>query len=264
MNRFSKVLTIAAVAAVGAVILCSPPQVHADYQVRITEFNSGGAEVDSTTFLHLGGPGGFFSDSGSTPKFTVVLTSTIATSGNGVTNHTTTIGFSYSGGVGASSSKLLVEVLGDSYVIPGSTLPAFITSTGSTSATKVTTGNILANSVTMTSGVINGTVALDATPGVTLGGQLGMTTGTGIIEHNVSNTLNPNPAVGPNFDIATPFTFYQTYTFRDFASTGTGGMTGSSEVSAVPVPSNVILMASSLPFLGLIGSMFRRRQTASA
>jgi hypothetical protein len=187
------------------------------YAIRATELNSLGVVEASNTQTSPLGPGNFFNAQFMLPDFSIVVVGNNSTTGPSFASHSTTINMLYTGPTGASSDSVLIEVLGDSYTTPPAG-PAEITSNGSPS-----TGGLQASSVVMTSGVINGTATLSSTPGTTLSGQLGQTTGTGSIGSS-SSVLSPNPTQsGGVFTIANPFTFYQTYTFGGFTTTNQAG-----------------------------------------
>src|SRR5262249_51690359 len=158
----------------------------------------------SSTATSPNGPGSSLSAFFSLPDFAITFVSTASSTGTDFSSQTAAINIYYSGGVGANSDTLLIEVLGDSYVNPTAPAPAFISSNASPSS-----AGLAANSIIMTSGVLNGNVSLSGTPGTTLGGQLGQTIGTGSMIENDSSVLLPNPSVGPTFNISNPFTFYQ-------------------------------------------------------
>jgi hypothetical protein len=179
-----------------------------------------GANVVASSTQNFGtGPGTASVAVFSLPDFVITVVSNASTTGPGFSAHGATVNLQYNGsGTGANSDALLVEVLGDSYVNPTAG-PAVITSNASPS-----TSGLTATNVVMTSGVLDGTVALSGTAGTTLTGQMGMTTGTGEMgAGQASSVLTPNPATGATFTIADPFTFYQTYTFAGFANTNQNG-----------------------------------------
>ncbi len=203
------------------------------FAIRATEFDSLKNVVASSTQTSPSGPGSAFNAIFTLPDFSITIVGNNSNIGSTYAAHSTTINMLYTGPTGANSDSILIEVLGDSYVTP-SAGPAQITSNASPS-----TSGLQASTVTMTSGVLNGDVALSGTPGTTLNGQLGQTMGAGSIG-SASSVLSPNPTVsGSVFTLANPFTFYQTYTFGGFNTTGqAGSMSAGSEVDAVPNANN--------------------------
>ncbi len=203
------------------------------FAIRATEFDSLKNVVASSTQTSPNGPGSAFNAIFTLPDFSITIVGNNSNIGSTYAAHSTTINMLYTGPTGANSDSILIEVLGDSYVTP-SAGPAQITSNASPS-----TSGLQASTVTMTSGVLNGDVALSGTPGTTLNGQLGQTLGAGSVG-TASSVLLPNPTVsGSVFTLANPFTFYQTYTFGGFNTTGlAGSMSAGSEVDAVPNANN--------------------------
>jgi len=258
MLRVFKLLPQAAVLLAGAVLLATPPPAQASFQLRATSYDASGNLVSSQIQNSGGGPGSAQVASFSLSDFSVTIVTNISNTGPGFSSHSSTVNLTYNGPAGATSHTLLVEVLGDSYTNPTAGTLSVISSNGSPS-----TSGLLANNVQMTSGVINGNVALgaNATLATTpLGSQLGMTTGVGTMG-SASSVLVPNPASGSPFAIANPFTFYQTYTFGLFQTSGqSGSLTAGSTVVATPAPAGLVLALSGLPVLG--GAGWLRRRTA--
>jgi hypothetical protein len=258
MIRFRIFLPLAAV-LVGAVMLGAPAAAHAGFAIRITELSSGGALEASSTTLNGGGPGTTFTAIAALPDFTVNVVTNTSSFGTDFARHDTSISVTYRAGapVGVGiSDRLLIEVLGDSYMNPMAPAPSQITSNGS--ASSGTHG--LADSIVMQSTVITGNVALSGTPGTTLTASgMGTTTNTGAVIPGFSTTFVPNPAKGAIFPISNPFTFYQTYVLQNVTVTGTASVTGATEVDAVtPVPASLILVLSGLPILGAYCWLRRR------
>jgi len=267
MFRFRKGLSaLAALAA--ATVLGAPAAAHANFAIRATSFNGAGQVTGTQTFTSANGPGASFGATFTLPDFSGALSNTTAnnnsTTGTGFSAHSITVNLFYNS---TNSTRLFIEILGDSYVNPVNGSFARITSNGSPS-----TSGLAISSISMTSGVINGNVALAAAPLVgssgygALGGQLGGTLGVGSAGTS-SSVLVPNPSQGGLFAISTPFTFYQTFNFSGFGSTGqAGSISAGSQVDAVavPAPAGFELVLSALPVLGGFGWRLRRRMTALA
>jgi hypothetical protein len=254
MMRFCKYLAVAAL----AVALGASSQTRADFTIRATEVSSGGVVEKSDLQTKTSNPAGFFNYSSTIlPDFTVTLVTHITTTGAGFSSASTTININYTGPTGANSDKLIIEVLSNNFSNPTAPATSVITSNGSPS-----TSGLLANSLVMTSGVVANGATLGAA-GTTLGGQLGMTTGTGSIG-SASSLLSPNPVTGATFSIANPFSFYQTYTFSGFGNSGqAGSLSAGSTVAAVPAPAGLVLALAGLPVFGL-GWLRRRKANVTA
>jgi len=266
MNRFRNFLPLVAVLAVG-VVLAAPGSAKASFQIRFTEVDSSNKVIATATSAVQSNTGGitFQAFNTSLADFTVTAANNIATTGGFITSHSETINITYNGStIGAGGPKLLVEFIGDNYLAPPTSL-AFITSNASPSS-----AGLSINSITMASSVINGNtiggglvapVIGSTYTGAITAGLLGTTNLSGSSGVNTSAVLTPNPGVGPNFGLSTPFTFYQSYSFSNFGQTGVAAQAFSagSSVSAVPAPAGLVLALTGLPALGAIGWLRRRK-----
>jgi len=264
MKRFRNFMPLVGAALIGAAILAAPTQARADFVIRATDVLSGGAVNATVTQSGASNPNGsgFLTFSSSVGNFIITVVTHIATTGPGFTAASDTINITYNGPTGATSDKLIVEVLGNKFTNPTAPALSNITSNGSPS-----TSGLSVASVTMTSGVLAGNLtALDlGAAGTTLGGQLGMTTGIGSMGV-ASSVLVPNPATGAPFAIVNPFTFYQTFTFDGQINFGSGGPTDNggslsagSTVSSLPAPAGLVLALTGLPVMGVSGWLRRRK-----
>jgi len=259
-------LLLAAVLA-GAALFWAPTPARADFIIRATDLASGGgvnASVTQSGLSNADGSGSLVFNS-TVGNFSITLVTNIATTGPGFTAASQTINITYNGptvGSSAGSDTLIIEILGNKFTNP-STGSAQITSNSSPSTSGLLATNGTNNAVVMTSGVISGNVLALGAAGTTLGGQLGQSTGSGTMG-GASSVLNPNPATGAVFNIPNPFTFYQTYTIKDFQTSGqAGSLSGGSTVNAVPAPAGLILALTGVPLLGLANRL-RRRKTLQA
>jgi len=258
----SKRLRLLTAVLVGAALLGTANPARANFILRATDVNSGGAVIASVTDTGLSAVDG----SGSlifshvVGNFSIVLLTIVAATGPDFTSVGETLNIAYIGPTGATSDKLIIEMLGNLFTNPDSPDLSDITSNASPS-----TSGLLASSVIMTSGVVAGNVVALGAAGTTLGGQLGMTTATGTMG-SAPSVLTPNPVIGSTFNIANPFSFYQTYTISGF---GTSGLPGSlsagstvSVVSSVSAPAGLVMVLTGLPLLGVGGWLRRRRRRA--
>jgi len=259
MVRF-KFLPFVAAVLTGVAMLGAQQQARANFIIRATDLTSGNVvnATATTTGLSAGDGSGSLVFNSAVGNFTITLVTNIATTGPGFTSASQTLNVTYTGPTGVNSDKLIVEVLGNMFSNPTSPPPAVITSNGSPS-----TSGLMASSVTMTSGVISGNVVALGAAGTTLGGQLGMTTGTGSMGSS-SSVLSPNPVNGPTFAIPNPFTFYQTYTFNGFTNTAEAGSLSAGSTVSTPAPAGVLLAAAGLPLLGGYGWLRRRKAVKTA
>ena len=261
MTRFFRRLlcVVASLAAIAAM----PNLSRADFIIRATDVITGGTVNASVSTgivaSNADGSGTATLNSTLVGNFTLTIVNTIATTGPGTTAASETINVTYAGPTGASSDKLIIEILGNKFTNPTAPATSTITSNASPS-----TAGLSANNVTMTSGVLAGNVTALGAAGTTLGGQLGMSTGIGTLGQGIiSNVLNPNPAIGAGFSIVNPFSFYQTYTLNNFQNTGTGSISAGTTLAALPEPATVAMALTALPLLGL-GALIRRRRRARA
>ena len=188
-------------------------------------------------------------------NFSITFINDIATTGPGFTNVAETLNITYNGPIGASSDKLIVEILGNEFSNPIAGTSSHITSNGSPS-----TAGLIASSVVMTSGVISGNVVALGAAGTTLGGQLGTTTANGTLG-SAGSVLVPNPVTGATFSIVNPFSFYQTYTINGFTNNGQNGSLSAGSIVtpvAVPAPAGLLMVLTGLPLLG-VAAWLRRR-----
>jgi len=257
MIRFRTFLHVLALVGT-AVAVGAPTRVHAAFTIRATDLTSGNVVNASVTQsgASAGDGSGSLVFNSTVGNFSITLVTNIATTGPGFTSASQTINITYNGPTGVNSDKLIIEVLGTQFTNPTAPALSIITSNGSPS-----TSGLQASSVIMTSGVIAGNVAALGAAGTTLGGQLGMTTGTGSMG-TASSILTPNPVSGAQFAIVNPFSFYQTYTFNGFADNGAGSLSAGSSVSSVPAPAGLVLVLAGLPVFGIYG--WRRRKAALA
>jgi len=268
MNRYRNSLPLVAL-LLGAVLFAAPTAAHAGLQIRFTEVDSTnhviGTSTTSTVQVNTNGTLQLFNSS--TTDFSITTANNITTTGGVVTAHSETINVTYNGAtLGASGPKLLVEFIGDGYLAPPSST-AFITNNASPSNSGLTV-----NSVTQSSSVVNGNQVgsgIAAGPvtgtvytGYFTSGLLGTSNSSGAVGANTSGVLLPNPGVGPQFALTTPFTFYQEYSFSNFGTTGQAvALSAGSNVTNTPAPAGLVLALAALPVLG-IGAWVRRRKAA--
>jgi hypothetical protein len=271
MKRFCKYMPHVAAALVGAAMLGAPSQAHAGFQIRFTEVDSTNHVIGTTTSLvQANGNGTLQSFNTLVGDFSITAANNIVTTGGSVTAHSETINLTYNGAtLGSGGPKLLVEFIGDGYVAPPSST-AFITNNSSPSSSGLTV-----HSVTQSSSVVNGNqVGGGIAAGPAVGsvyttyftaGQLGTTTSTGAVGADTSGVLVPNPGVGPNFGLTTPFTFYQEYSFSNFGTTNQAlSLSAGSNVMNTPAPAGFVLALTGLPFLGGFGWLRRRKSVVTA
>jgi hypothetical protein len=273
MRRIRNFLPVAVAALLGgAVILGAPAQARANLQIRFTEVDSTNHVIATTTSsVQANGNNSFQSFNTSLGDFSITAANNITTTGGFVTAHSETINLTYNGAtLGSSGPKLLVEYIGDGYVAPPSST-AFITNNSSPSSSGLTV-----NSVSQSSSVISGNQVgsgIAAAPAVgsvytsyfAAGVLLGTTVSTGAVGSGTSGVLTPNPGIGPNFALTTPFTFYQIYGFSNFGTTNqAGSLSAGSNVSSVPAPAALVLALTGLPVLGVSGWLRRRRALRTA
>jgi len=260
MFRYRRLLLAAVVLIAAATAIQN--QAHAAFQIRVTQLSSGGvSEASATMNFPVAGPGDTISFNFATmlPNWTGNIVSNVSTTGAGFSSHDTTNSLTYSGA--DLSKKLLIEILGDSYTNPTAGAISTITSSGSTTGTA---SGLRYTSVIYTSGVINGNVSLSGTPGTTLGGQMGMTTNTGLLTGAGSTNFAPNPTAGAPFAISNPFTFYQTFLISGVTRRGSGTTSGSSEVDGVlaaPAPPALVMALCGMP--AVFGYTWLRRRAAT-
>ncbi len=260
MSRF-KFLPFLAAMLTGVVMVGASQQARADFIIRATDLDSTNAVVAdvTTTGLSAANGSGSLVFANAVGNFTITLVTNIATTGTGFTAASQTVNITYTGPTGASSDTLIIEVLGNDFSNPTSPPNASITSNASPS-----TDGLEVSSVTMTSGVLSGTVTALGAAGTTLGGQFGETTGTGTMGA-ASSVLMPNPVTGASFPIpSSPFSFYQTYTFSGFNSTNEAGSLSAGSTVSSPAPAALVLAAAGLPMLGGYGWLRRRKAVKTA
>jgi hypothetical protein len=262
MIRLRKFLPLGVAALVGAAVLGASTPARADFILRTTDVLSGGAVNGSiTTGLAASNPDGSGSVtlSGVVGNFSISIVTHISTVGPGAqVASSDTINITYNGPTGASSDKLIIEVLANKFTNIALGSSSTITSNGSPS-----TSGLAATSVVMTSGVIAGNVVALGAAGTTLDSQLGMTTGTGTMG-SASSVLNPNPVSDGAFGAPNPFSFYQTYTFMGFTNSAqAGSLSAGSTVSAVPEPGGIALALAGLSAMAGGGLLRRRKAVPS-
>ena len=261
MFRSKRVRFLTAV-LVGAALLGTANPAKANFIIRATDLLSGGAvnaSVTTTAPSAADGSGSLVFNF-AVGNFSNVLMTLIATTGPDFTSVAETLNITYNGQTGTNSDTLLIEMLGNMFTSPDAPDLSDITSNGLPS-----TAGLQASSLTMTSRVIFGNVVALGAAGTTLGGQLGTTTATGTMGAAAS-ALTPNPATGPTFTIANPFSFYQTYTISGFGNSAQSGSLSAgstvSTVNSVPAPAGLVMVLTALPLLG-VGGWLRRRAMRS-
>jgi hypothetical protein len=267
MIHLRKFLLLGVAALVGVAVLGASTPAHADFTIRATDVSSAGlvsANVTQTGSSNADGSG-MLVFSSAVGNFSITLVTDIATTGPGFTSASETVNITYTGPIGASSDKLIVEVLGNKFGNPTTGTSSTITSNASPS-----TSGLAASSVTMTSGVVSDSPTLNSqsvggAPAAPLSPQLGTTTGTGSMG-NASSVLTPNPVTGAAFSIpSSPFSFYQTFTFNGFTNTNqAGSLSAGSTVSAVPEPGGIALVLTGLSAVAGGGLLRRRKAVPSA
>jgi hypothetical protein len=259
MPRFTT-LTRVLLVAVAAIAIAA--EARADLKIRASSFDSGGIlqTSDTRTVLRSDPPPSLSSINETfttLDDFSLVITVNTAQTNTGITSHALLINLTYTGGTGTNSSSLVVEFIGLDYINPSASPPAaFVFSDASPS-----TSGLIANSVTMVSGVFTGNDDLPGTIGDT-SGLSGATSQSGTMGAAAS-VLTPNPALGNPFDLTGQFSFYQVLSFGAFQNTNfTGNISAGTNVSAIPEPGTMAMAAMAMPLLAI--GFWRRRRQAQA
>lgn len=188
-------------------------------------------------------------------NFSLVVATNVSTSTSGSTSQDLNVTVSYAGPTGVGSDMLTIEFLGTNYVLPPG--GSFVVN-GSSGASNG--GNLLANSVVLTSGVSLTNAGLPGTVGSTAG-LTGVTSNTGGMTPAAS-TFIPTQATSAPYTLSNKYSFYQVLNFSGFTTNGTAGVTANAVISAVvPEPATITCAVVGLVGIGLT-QLRRRKSTA--